>query len=76
MNLGSVLVFRRKESPYSVAHFKLQGLDSKAKYELTDIDSGVKKELTGRDLMEAGIEIKMFTAPSSVLITYTQVRNI
>ena len=76
LNLGSVLVFRRKESPHSVAHFKLQGLDSKAKYELTDIDSGVKQELTGRDLMEAGIEIKMFTAPSSVLITYTQVRNI
>lgn len=71
LNFGAVLAFRRKESPYSAASFKLQGLDVDGCYEFTDIDSGIKKELTGRELMKNGIEIKMSTAPCSLIFTYS-----
>jgi alpha-galactosidase len=70
MNLGAVLAFRRKESPFPVGRFKLHGLDAHGKYEFTDIDSGTKQQFTGKEVMETGIEIKMPTAPSSALLTY------
>ncbi len=70
LNLGAVLAFRRKASPFPAGRFKLHGLDADEKYEFTDIDSGSKQEFTGRELLETGIEIKMPTAPCSMLLTY------
>ncbi len=70
LNLGAVFAFRRKESPFPVGQFKLQGLEAHAKYECTDIDSDNKQQFTGRELMETGVEIKMPTAPCSAIITY------
>ena len=70
MNLGAVLAFHRKESPFPLGRFKLHGLEADANYEFTDMDSGTNQQFTGRDLMAPGIEIKMPTAPCSVLLTY------
>jgi len=72
LNLGAVIAFRRKESPYTVAGFKLHGLDPEEYYELTDIDSGVKTEYAGSELMEKGIELKMLSAPGSMIIAYNK----
>jgi len=76
LNFGAVLVFRRKDSPYTIAMFKLHNLHAENKYELTDVDSGIKKESIGKKLMKTGIEIKMSTAPDSVIITYNMIRNL
>ena len=50
---GVVQVFRRDDSPYESARFKLHGLDATAKYEVENLDGG-KETRTGRELMEAG----------------------
>jgi alpha-galactosidase len=70
LNFGAILVFRRKDSPYSVASFKLHGLDFDGNYEFTDIDSGVKSDFTGKFLIEKGVEVKIPTAPSSIIMIY------
>lgn len=70
LNFGAVLAFRREDSPYTTARFRLHSLHTEKKYQFTDVDSGIKKELMGKELIETGIEIKMPIAPSSVLITY------
>jgi len=70
INLGAVLAFRRKESPFPAGRFKLHGLEADGKYEFTDIDSGTKKKITGKELMEQGLEIKIPTAPCSAIWTY------
>ena len=76
LNFGAVLAFRRKDSPYTIARFKLHNLQAEKKYQFTDVDSGIKKKFNGKELMEAGIEIKMPTAPGSVLMTYNLIGNL
>jgi alpha-galactosidase len=75
INRGALLAFRRKESPFSAGRFKLRGLAADGKYEFTDIDSGRQRQFTGRELMETGIEVKMPTAPCSVILTYSLISD-
>jgi alpha-galactosidase len=71
---GAVICFRREESAYTTASFKLSGLDRDAVYELTDADTGSNCTLSGEQLM-AGFEVTLPRPKSSHLTTYRQLDN-
>ena len=69
---GMVQVFRRDESPYESACFKLHGLDATANYEVENLDGG--KELrTGAELMEQGLTVTVKTQPAALVFAYKRV---
>jgi alpha-galactosidase len=67
---GVIQIFRRQESPYETARFKLRGLDPAATYRLKDFDKEGTTEFRGRDLMEKGLLVTMEKAPQAAVITY------
>ena len=67
---GMVQVFRRAESPYETAHFRLRGLDASATYAVTDLDSPSPTQMTGQALMEGGLPVSIQTKPAAMIITY------
>jgi alpha-galactosidase len=67
---GAVQVFRRAESPFESARFKLRGLDPAARYVLANRDEANTSESTGRELVESGLSVTMKDRPSAVVITY------
>jgi len=70
---GVVQVFRRPDSPYQSAQFRVRGLDPAAKYLVTDLDKANSPEMfTGAQLMNEGIEVKIETAPSAKIIIYAK----
>jgi alpha-galactosidase len=71
---GILLAFRRKESPFESAKFRLRALDPAASYELTDADTRRKHRAKGRDLIEKGLPVAMETAPSSRLVFYRKIK--
>ncbi|HUU21221.1 MAG TPA: alpha-galactosidase [Phycisphaerae bacterium] len=70
---GMVLAFRRPQSPYVSADFRLGGLDPEGSYELEDADSGQTWRQNGRELTERGLRPTMETAPASRLFFYRAV---
>ncbi len=71
LNLGAVLAFRRKESPFSNGRFKLQGLVPRVVYEITDYDTKTSTTLTGEELMNKGLPVMISDCPGSALFMYT-----
>ncbi len=71
---GMVQAFRRAESVYEAARFKLRGLDPDARYVVTDIDAPPGRETAGRELMEAGLLVPLKEQPAAAVITYKKVR--
>lgn len=71
---GAVQVFRRAESPFEAARFKLRGLDPAARYVLANRDEASTTEATGRELMEGGLPVSMKDRPSAAVITYQKAR--
>jgi alpha-galactosidase len=69
---GMVQAFRRGESVYEVARFKLRGLDPVARYTFTNLDSGESQTLTGRELLEIGLAVAIADQPGSAVITYAK----
>jgi alpha-galactosidase len=69
---GMLQVFRRAESPYETARFKLHGLDAAAIYTLTNLDLPEKTRATGRELMEKGLSVTFTDCPRSAVITYAK----
>jgi alpha-galactosidase len=69
---GMLQVFRREESPFETARFKLHGLDATAKYEVENLDGG-KEIRTGRELMEAGLAVTINQQPAALVFAYKQV---
>jgi len=67
---GVVQAFRRAESIYEAARFRLRGLDADARYRLTDVDTAKPFEMTGRELMQRGVRIDMPDQPAAAVITY------
>jgi len=65
-----VQAFRRSQSPFESARFKLRGLARDGRYKLADIDSGVAREFSGRELMEQGVPVEIKTSPGAVILTY------
>jgi len=68
---GLVQAFRRSESPYESARFKLAGLDPKAKYEVTRLDSeSSSSEFAGDELMTRGIGVAITNQPAVAVLVY------
>jgi len=70
---GMVQAFRRPDSPFESARFKLRGLDAAARYRVTDLDSPGQPEFTGRELIEQGLPVSVKSAPGALILTYKQV---
>jgi hypothetical protein len=68
-----VQAFRRPDSPFESARFKLRGLDAAARYRVTDLDSPGQPEFTGRELIEQGLPVSVKSAPGALILTYKQV---
>jgi alpha-galactosidase len=67
---GMVQAFRRAESPYEVARFRLHGLDPAAHYTLVNFDVPGTTTVPGRELMERGLLVTLMERPSAAVITY------
>jgi len=50
-------VFKRENSPYPTAVYKLKGLDAEKTYVFTDIDDNSTFERLGKELMEKGLTL-------------------
>jgi alpha-galactosidase len=68
---GMVQVFRRPNSVYEAARFKLHGLESAALYAVADIDHPETKHgLRGTELMEGGLPVTIAEKPGAAVLTY------
>ncbi len=67
---GMIQAFRRPQSVYEVARFRLTGLDREARYTLTELDSGETTSLSGLELMETGVPVAIKARPGTVVIGY------
>ncbi len=72
---GVVQAFRRDDSFYESARFKLRGLDADANYTLTNFDVPSEMQMNGRELMETGFLVSLTHSPSAAVITYKRVKN-
>jgi alpha-galactosidase len=70
---GLVIAFRREQSPFVSADFRLQALEVGANFELVDADSGRTWRQAGKDLLEHGLRLTMEKAPESRLVFYRRV---
>jgi len=71
---GLVQAFRRAESFYEVARFKLRGLDPDARYVFNNLDSGESHTLNGRELLDQGLAVSVPEQPGDAVLTYTKVK--
>ena len=69
---GVVQAFRRPQSPYETARFKLRGLNAKTRYTLTNLDVSGTTEASGQELMEQGLLVRVPEHPGAVIITYSR----
>jgi alpha-galactosidase len=67
---GVVQVFRRHDSFYESARLKLRGLDAGATYKVAAIGKSGGEALLGRELMEAGLPVKLDDKPGAAVIRY------
>ena len=67
---GMVQVFRRHNSFYESASFKLFGLDAKANYFVSNLETGTKERRSGRDLLKHGLTVTISAKPDVVTLTY------
>ncbi len=67
---GMVQAFRRPESPFEAARFRLRGLDAAAQYTVTDLDESKPHQISGRELMEAGLTVAIGKRPGAAVVTY------
>ena len=70
---GAVQVFRRADSPFLRADFRLRGLDPEATYEVTNFDVAGSVKVSGRDLMEKGLTVEIKDKPGAVVIVYRRI---
>jgi alpha-galactosidase len=70
MGEGIVQAFRRDESPYETARFRLRGLEPETLYRLKDFDQAQIREARGQDLMENGLLIRLPQRRSACIIRY------
>ena len=71
---GMVQVFRRHNSFYESARFKLSGLDAKANYLVSNLDTGAQENYSGKDLLNNGLPVTIATKPDVVILTYRRQR--
>ncbi len=67
---GMIQAFRRGQSYFESARFKIQALDPQARYTLRNLDKPNSLEITGKQLMEEGLSIAIEEQPGAIIITY------
>lgn len=67
---GFLQAFRREESPQDTMTLQLQGLDPTATYTIENLDGPPIASRTGKDLMEAGLQVQITEQPGAALIVY------
>jgi len=67
---GMVQAFRRPESDFYGCHFRLRRLEPAAQYEVHNLDQPDTVSMTGRELMEAGVEIAVKQRPGAAVVVY------
>ena len=67
---GMVQAFRREESVYESARFKLRGVDPGHQYLLTNLDSRQTQKVSGNDLLSNGLLVALGDRPGAAVITY------
>ncbi|MEI6564932.1 MAG: alpha-galactosidase [bacterium] len=71
---GLVQAFRRPDSNFEAARFKLRGLEAGARYIVTDLDRPSEPQtFTGEELAKHGLLITIPSQPGAVVLTYKQV---
>lgn len=68
---GIIQIFRRENSPYETAAFKLRGLDENSDYIFTDCDGG-EFTLNGKEIAENGLKITITQAPKAKIYFYSK----
>ena len=69
-NDGLIQVFKRENSSYISAVYKLRGLDKNVRYIIEDADDGSTKTVSGRKLSENGFEVKIENVRTAKLYFY------
>lgn len=72
---GVIQAFRRAESPYESARFRLQALEPEALYSVKNVDDAKSLEMTGKALMEEGLLVKMQDRPAAAVIIYAKLKR-
>jgi len=72
---GMMQAFRRPESPYESARFKLRGLIPDADYQVTNLDIGDSLTMSGSEMTERGLSLVLKNQPDSVIIVYKRVKE-
>jgi alpha-galactosidase len=67
---GLVQVFRREQSPYETARFRLKALGAGVMYEVRDFDEEEAVVISGGALMKEGLFVAMPSQPQARTITY------
>jgi alpha-galactosidase len=67
---GMVQAFRREESIYESARFKLRGVDPTHHYRITNLDSGQTQRVSGHDLVSKGLPVAIGERPGATVMTY------
>ena len=67
---GAVQVFRREDSFYEAARFKLRGLVPESHYSIRSLDSLSPIEATGRQLMDEGLLVTLNEQPQAAVFLY------
>ena len=70
---GLVQAFRRPNSSYLAAQYKLHGLEADATYTITNFDEPGTTTATGRELMEKGLRVEIENLPGAVVFTYKKI---
>ncbi len=65
-----IQIFRRPESFYEAARFKLRGLQANSTYVLTELNRGVSTTLSGSELMEKGLRVSISEQPGVAVYAY------
>ena len=71
---GMIQVFRRQNSPYQSARFRLRDLDAGSDYKLINLDTGESRQASGRELLQDGIEIHLPDRPQAAIYTYSKIQ--
>ncbi|MFO1499569.1 MAG: GH36 C-terminal domain-containing protein [Verrucomicrobiota bacterium] len=67
---GVVQAFRRPQSAYETARFKLRGLEPQSTYTLTNLDLPGTIEMSGNELSENGLPVAITNQPGAAVILY------
>jgi hypothetical protein len=72
---GMVQAFRRPESPFETARFRLSGINPGATYAVRRLDTQREVRHTGKELMKAGLAVTIGSKPGTVTFVYQQVQG-